>query len=58
MTEVEIRQRAALKGQRGGRRGQEGWPAPPYRANWRLLLYILYERSVNALSVSWRNSIH
>ena len=34
MSEDEIRQRAALEGQRGGRRGQEGWPIPPYRASW------------------------
>ena len=34
MSEVEIRQTAALEGQRGSRRGQEGQPAPPYRASW------------------------
>ena len=34
MSGVEIRQRAASEGQRGGRRGQEGWPAPLYRASW------------------------
>ena len=34
MSEVEIRQRVASEGQRGGRRGQEGRPAPPYRASW------------------------
>ena len=28
MSGVEIRQRAASEGQRGGRKGQEGWPAP------------------------------
>ena len=27
MSGVEIRQRAASEGQRGSRRGQEGWPA-------------------------------
>ena len=34
MSEIEIRQRAASEGQRGGRRGQEGWPSPLYRASW------------------------
>ena len=36
MSGVEIRQRAASKGQRGGRRGQEGQPIPlhVYRASW------------------------
>ena len=34
MSGVEIRQRAASEGQRGGRGGQEGWPAPLYRASW------------------------
>ena len=34
MSGVEIRQRAASEGQRGGRRGQEGWPAPLHRASW------------------------
>ena len=34
MSGVEIRQRAASEGQRGGRRGQEGWPNPLYRASW------------------------
>ena len=34
MSGVEIRQRAAYKGQRGGKRGQERWPTPPYRASW------------------------
>ena len=34
MSEFEIRQRVALEGQRGDRRGQEGQPAPPYRASW------------------------
>ena len=34
MSGVEIRQRAASEGQRGGRRGQEGRPAPLYRASW------------------------
>ena len=34
MSGVEISQRAALKGQRGGRNGQEGQPAPLYRVNW------------------------
>ena len=27
-------EKTALEGQRGGRRGQEGWPTPPYRASW------------------------
>ena len=34
MSGVEIRQMAASEGQRGGRRGQEGQPAPLYRASW------------------------
>ena len=34
MSRGEIRQRAASEGQRGGRRGQEGWPVPLYRASW------------------------
>ena len=34
MSGVEIRQRAASKGQRDGRRGQEGWPTSLYRASW------------------------
>ena len=34
MSGVGIRQRAAKEGQMGSRRGQEGWPAPPYRASW------------------------
>ena len=34
MSGVEIRQRAAEEGQRGGKRGQEGQPAPLYRASW------------------------
>ena len=34
MSGVEIRQRAASEGQSGGRRGQEGWPAPLHRASW------------------------
>ena len=29
-----MRQRAASERQRGSRRGQEGCPAPPYRASW------------------------
>ena len=33
MFEIEIRQKAALEGQRGSRKGQEGQPAPPYRAS-------------------------
>ena len=28
MSGVEIRPRAASEGQRGGRKGQKGWPAP------------------------------
>ena len=32
MSGVKIRQRAALKGQRGSRNGKEVWPAPQYRA--------------------------
>ena len=39
MSGVEIRQRAALKGQRGGRKGQEGQPTPLYRASWSTELY-------------------
>ena len=35
MSGVEIRQRTALKGQRGRREGQEGRPIPLYRASWR-----------------------
>ena len=31
---VKIRQRVALEEQRGGKRGQEEWPAPLYRASW------------------------
>ena len=34
MSGVEISQWAALKRQRGGRNGQEGQPAPLYRASW------------------------
>ena len=34
MSGVEIRQRAASEGQRGGRRGQEGQPTHLYRASW------------------------
>ena len=33
MSRVEIRQRAASEGQRGSRRGQDGWPAPLHRAS-------------------------
>ena len=33
MSGFEIRQRAASEGQRGGRRGQEGWPIPQHRAS-------------------------
>ena len=34
MAGVEIKQRAASEGQRGGRRGQERQPAPLYKASW------------------------
>ena len=34
MSGVQIRQRAASEWLRGGRRGQEGQPAPLYRASW------------------------
>ena len=34
MSGVEIRQRAGSEGQRGSRRGQEGWPTPLHRASW------------------------
>ena len=34
MSGFEIRQMAPSEGQRGGRRGQEGRPAPLYRASW------------------------
>ena len=34
MSGVEKRQKAALKGNWGGRKGQEGRPAPLYRASW------------------------
>ena len=34
MSGVEIRQKAASEGQRGGRKGQEGWPSPLHRASW------------------------
>ena len=42
MSGVEIRQRAASEGQMGGRRGQEGRPAPLYRASWSTALYPIY----------------
>ena len=34
MSGIEIREGSLKKGQRGGRKGQEGQPAPPYRASW------------------------
>ena len=34
MSGVEIRQNADSEGQRGGRKGQEEWPTPLYRASW------------------------
>ena len=34
MSGVEIRQRTASEGQRGGRRGQERRPTPLHRASW------------------------
>ena len=34
MSAFEIRQKVALEGQRGGRRGQEGLPTLPNRASW------------------------
>ena len=34
MSGVEIRQKAAWEGQKGGRRGQVGWPAPLYATSW------------------------
>ena len=34
MSGVEIRQRTAYEGQMSGRRGQEGWLAPLFRASW------------------------
>ena len=40
MSGVEIRQRAASEGQRVGRRGQEGWPAPLFRASWSTVSYM------------------
>ena len=39
MSEVEIRQRAASEGQRGGSRGQEGLPTPLHRASWSTVEY-------------------
>ena len=51
MSGFEIRQRAASEGQRGGRRGQEGQPAPLYRALYRhaariALIFIPYHMGV------------
>ena len=40
MSGVEIRQRAASEGQRGGRRGQEGQLAPLYRASWSTVCHV------------------
>ena len=39
MSEVEIRQTTAQKGQRGSRRGQERRPTPPHRASWSTVIY-------------------
>ena len=44
MSGVEIRQRAASEGQRGGRRGQEGQPAPLLRASWSTAFFWLPHR--------------
>ena len=41
MSGVEIRQKAASEGQGGGRRGQEGRPAPLHRASWSTGLFTL-----------------
>ena len=51
MSEVEIRQRAALEGRRGGRRGQEGQPAPPYRTSWSTV-YCLLKQGLSRFSVN------
>ena len=40
MSGVKIRQKTALKGQRGSRNGQEGWPTPQNRASWSTHLQI------------------
>ena len=42
MSGVEIRKRAASEGQSSGRRGQEGRPAPLYRASWTTVLMSVY----------------
>ena len=40
MSGVEIRQTAASKGWRGGRREEKGWPTPLYRASWSTGCYV------------------
>ena len=57
MSGDEIRQRAALKGQRGGRKGQEGWPVPPLRIGLagaldkKQVLILIFSRAVKYKSV-------
>ena len=41
MSGVEISQKSALKGQRGGRNGQEGQPTPLYKASWSTDFFML-----------------
>ena len=52
MSGVEVRQRAASEGHRGGRRGQEGRPAPLYRASWSTEMPPLIQSVVSNDSVS------
>ena len=54
MSGVEIRQSAASEGQRGSRRGQEGWPAPLYMASWSTVLY----RDAMSVDVSKKRNDH
>ena len=49
MSRVEIRQRAASKGQRGGRRGQEGRPAPLFSASWSTGITLIHVRQSSFL---------
>ena len=52
MSGVEIRQRTASEGQRGGRRGQEGQTAPLYRASWSTVFYQRIEENNLGIFIS------
>ena len=58
MSGVEIRQRAASEGQRGGSRGQEGQPAPLYRASWSTVRFVVIFNNHTCMrtnSDDWKN---